>query len=107
MLNGQTIKISTHTPLAGRDDAEIKSITEPLGISTHTPLAGRDPKPLQQNIETMISTHTPLAGRDENFIDLLGLTKISTHTPLAGRDSFKRRKNKMANDFYSHAPCGT
>ena len=33
--------ISTHTPLAGRDEIHHAILTEP-NISTHTPLAGRD-----------------------------------------------------------------
>ena len=36
--------ISTHAPLAGRDDKRRKNIHEIL-ISTHAPLAGRDNKP--------------------------------------------------------------
>ncbi len=33
-------------------------------ISTHTPLAGRDDVVQIDDMETLISTHTPLAGRD-------------------------------------------
>ena len=35
------LQISTHTPLAGRDDEYVKN-AENLANSTHTPLAGRD-----------------------------------------------------------------
>ena len=35
------VMISTHTPLAGRDDDLEKRIAD-MPISTHTPLAGRD-----------------------------------------------------------------
>ena len=35
------LNISTHTPLAGRDDLDFYYLPVP-GISTHTPLAGRD-----------------------------------------------------------------
>ena len=35
-----------------------------LFISTHTPLAGRDMAQIQQMRAEAISTHTPLAGRD-------------------------------------------
>ena len=56
-------KISTHTPLAGRDtDAEYR-VTDVI-ISTHTPLAGRDSRARQRATAPTISTHTPLAGRD-------------------------------------------
>ena len=40
-LHTQTIKISTHTPLAGRDTISVYDRGESI-ISTHTPLAGRD-----------------------------------------------------------------
>ena len=37
-------------------------------ISTHTPLAGRDPKATEKHYGyVLISTHTPLAGRDPQF----------------------------------------
>ena len=35
-------------------------------ISTHTPLAGRDNALLTAEIDNPISTHTPLAGRDQD-----------------------------------------
>ena len=44
-LNGQdgaTVQISTHTPLAGRDQDSAGATDTAYGISTHTPLAGRD-----------------------------------------------------------------
>ncbi len=34
--------ISTHTPLAGRDEDKAKKAADAFVISTHTPLAGRD-----------------------------------------------------------------
>ena len=37
----KNMSISTHTPLAGRDEYTIADI-DGLVISTHTPLAGRD-----------------------------------------------------------------
>ena len=62
--------ISTHTPLAGRDQNESEYDVAEVAISTHTPLAGRDARTAagQQN-DAAISTHTPLAGRD--FINFL------------------------------------
>ena len=35
-------------------------------ISTHTPLAGRDAADIRSHAVEEISTHTPLAGRDDN-----------------------------------------
>ena len=100
--------ISTHTPLAGRDQDLYRYATH-YWISTHTPLAGRDKvgrnrtahprlflltRPLRDVTASSsrsvphgkISTHTPLAGRDEFYEKVVYDMEISTHTPLAGRD---------------------
>ena len=57
--------ISTHAPLAGRDN--FISTQWKLGlISTHAPLAGRDCLVrVSTPCQLQISTHAPLAGRDE------------------------------------------
>ena len=75
-------------------------------ISTHTPLAGRDNSIAVDWNDDIISTHTPLAGRDEVKIVSDGANKISTHTPLAGRDGCIGVRNSPDKDFYSHAPRG-
>ena len=60
--------ISTHAPLAGRDDLRGQSVGLLLGISTHAPLAGRDPL-RSCGVECVsISTHAPLAGRDDVYL---------------------------------------
>ena len=79
--------ISTHAPLAGRDQTLVATETTPTefqptrplrgataylrkfwnrygNISTHAPLAGRDPEATSESTEEVISTHAPLAGRD-------------------------------------------
>ena len=104
----RAIYISTHAPLAGRDDLVPPFICEG-GISTHAPLAGRDnsgcltllrstgfqpTRPLRGATEEMppeiraemISTHAPLAGRDKAGSSWWVNVSISTHAPLAGRD---------------------
>ena len=78
-------RISTHTPLAGRDSPS-RSNTRTLTISTHTPLAGRDLRKQFVECVVIISTHTPLAGRDQRLQSPVRRLSISTHTPLAGRD---------------------
>ena len=79
--------ISTHAPLAGRDDSFLRRPRGRNLISTHAPLAGRDPC---QRRETM-----PLQRRFQPTRPLRGATQrpdpqagndISTHAPLAGRD---------------------
>ena len=99
-------------------------------ISTHTPLAGRDDIGILDPVPVLISTHTPLAGRDSVYTPDDPIPDISTHTPLAGRDSqqlavelrsFQFLLTRPLRDvtydtgdvprarsyFYSHAPCGT
>ena len=100
--------ISTHTPLAGRDNGSLHNDNE-TKISTHTPLAGRDLAPVAQAyIAHLISTHTPLAGRDEKRAQgWYDKYSISTHTPLAGRDITCPQMGAGAvRDFNSHAPRG-
>ena len=80
-------EISTHTPLAGRDEVSCPQMIELFKISTHTPLAGRDTESVVGTMSgIIISTHTPLAGRDGSESILRIFHAISTHTPLAGRD---------------------
>ena len=61
--------------------------TEQLKISTHTPLAGRDIQGLSTVLaeEPFLLTR-PLRGATLEFIDEKITDFISTHTPLAGRD---------------------
>ena len=102
---GYDCVISTHTPLAGRDKAILRSLPSRF-ISTHTPLAGRDSNIPNGVLQTSISTHTPLAGRDGAAVTTDESGVISTHTPLAGRDRFGQYTAYTVRDFYSHAPCG-
>ena len=122
-------KISTHAPLAGRDQGRPKQLhglhhfnpRAPCGarrgvrvtsaadqISTHAPLAGRDTIAPCAVLPRTISTHAPLAGRDK-AVDADGKPTewISTHAPLAGRDcSCSRRSYPTQQDFNPRAPCG-
>ena len=100
--------ISTHTPLAGRDQPVLLSgsdhvilLTRPLRdvtfrdpsissccrISTHTPLAGRDicPSGIDTSMCPFLLTRPLRDVTVKNFTDA-DIMVISTHTPLAGRD---------------------
>ena len=120
--------ISTHTPLAGRDNTWRNCVLT-TGISTHTPLAGRD---LGGSCDTSLfddfyshapcgarhpsgngNSHTgkflltrPLRGATCNLSRKSRFSIISTHTPLAGRDVAPADFHEVLSDFYSHAPCG-
>ena len=65
---------------------ELRGVVRVGKISTHTPLAGRDTCQTYRRNADSISTHTPLAGRDDILIEKSNDSEISTHTPLAGRD---------------------
>ena len=45
----RTVRISTHTPLAGRDQVD-EGMDTVVAISTHTPLAGRDKVGRRQDV---------------------------------------------------------
>ena len=77
-----------------------------IRISTHTPLAGRDYYKSHQFHDQYISTHTPLAGRDLSETSENPVQNISTHTPLAGRDGIGMTTANDILNFYSHAPRG-
>ena len=63
-------------------------VSDTLNISTHAPLAGRDAQARGDGRLEWISTHAPLAGRDrKREYNKVREKKISTHAPLAGRDS--------------------
>ena len=79
----------------------------PNSISTHTPLAGRDEHlGITTDARIIISTHTPLAGRDRRWRGSEDREGISTHTPLAGRDGGVYGLCREERNFYSHAPRG-
>ena len=106
----RAIYISTHAPLAGRDDLVPPFICEG-GISTHAPLAGRDQALHPRKTHTgyfnprapcgarlRMDLHDRLIQEFQPTRPLRGATRrredrelrradISTHAPLAGRDS--------------------
>ena len=81
------VGISTHAPLAGRDERVYNSVMRKL-ISTHAPLAGRDVYGgLYSTFGIGFQPTRPLRGATHQLLD--GVTEhfgISTHAPLAGRD---------------------
>ena len=84
MIALSSMVISTHTPLAGRDD--VWAVFEQIGgISTHTPLAGRD----ILNNDRLDAAYQFLLTRPLRDVTLHVVFRL----PVL--------------DFYSHAPCGT
>ena len=79
--------ISTHAPLAGRDD-EALIVACLHNISTHAPLAGRDGIGKEIYFRTPVFQPTRhLRGATRWGTDRGIRRQISTHAPLAGRDS--------------------
>ena len=79
-----------------------------MSISTHTPLAGRDEYPLDCfGYYSPFLLTRPLRDVTETAEQPQPETAISTHTPLAGRDADNISNLNFHAHFYSHAPCGT
>ena len=103
------MKISTHTPHAGRNPEPVKIPVEPeIDFNSHAPCGAQHYFPLDVDFfRDRISTHTPHAGRNDDTQDEGWKKIISTHTPHAGRN-FKSYEIKNIHElnFNSHAPCG-
>ena len=79
--------ISTHAPLAGRDNYSPEAALHEIEFQPTRPLRGATNEEIAALSKRIISTHAPLAGRDEKPRKCdLHPTMISTHAPLAGRD---------------------
>ena len=120
--------ISTHTPLARRDERNVKrnferfqflltrllrgaTAFQPAGTMSWTFLLTRLLRGATYTLTSSaedhaISTHTPLARRDRKDDDDAQEGDISTHTPLARRDLSLMCTSPLCSNFYSHAPCG-
>ncbi len=93
-------------PLRGATDFDRNGYL--LGvISTHAPLAGRDNDSQVIFALHLISTHAPLAGRDSGLsVIFCAGSPISTHAPLAGRDYYGLVRRYVFYHFNPRAPCG-
>ena len=78
--------ISTHAPLAGRDEMLPKTSYSERRFQPTRPLRGATLDACVVVKADNISTHAPLAGRDLKTPLLPFDQGISTHAPLAGRD---------------------
>ena len=93
-------RISTHAPLAGRDDTPRALPRKPF-ISTHAPLAGRDDQNglfLPRDKE-YFNPRAPCGARRVPHVGKSGNVLISTHAPLAGRDA-RRDQDKVQQQTF-------
>ena len=103
--NMVALEISTHTPLARRDDAKMRQTSLSYHFYSHASCEARLLLSLVIILEIRISTHTPLARRDLAGTPCQFCPPISTHTPLARRDLHTRNDIRFQVNFYSHASC--
>ena len=120
--------ISTHTPLAGRDNRHKRRKRTCENFYSHAPCGARLShaqffaeffeflltRPLRGATVNLELAHTfviflltrPLRGATAMRTRCTQSAIISTHTPLAGRASDGGQKDCRVRNFYSHAPCG-
>ena len=99
--------ISTHAPLAGRDQPGRQLFGHVLTISTHAPLAGRDPVGRLDALEVLISTHAPLAGRDPcRHCYTQPHCNFNPRAPCGARRLEPWASSASRSDFNPRAPCG-
>ena len=98
-------EISTHAPLAGRDDYAYILHDMDCDISTHAPLAGRDrSRPAPCRRESYFNPRAPCGARHEPLNKSDTKTNISTHAPLAGRDRCPQKGGISMKTFQPTRP---
>ena len=97
-------QISTHAPLAGRDDPQLSSNAGTAGFQPTRPLRGATVLHHAVKRHADISTHAPLAGRDLTLTPVHRAVVISTHAPLAGRDTNAAVSEPEADVFQPTRP---
>ena len=83
------------------------NMARPISISTHAPLAGRDNN-WRQNRHTHLyfNPRAPCGARHGQEVNRCLRYEISTHAPLAGRDRLHSRPATHGRYFNPRAPCG-
>ena len=79
------VNISTHTPLAGRDQVCLRYVCLVFDFNSHAPCGARLNSTFDGVLKSPISTHTPLAGRDYIYHTPIAIARIFQLTrPLRG-----------------------
>ena len=99
-------RISTHAPLAGRDnDVGVRPLGD--GISTHAPLAGRDsPHLATSRRENRFQPTRPLRGATMRTNVCGTSLSFQPTRPLRGATSSDKDKDNKQSNFNPRAPCG-
>ena len=96
----------SHAPRGAQLRITVLSLSH-LNISTHTPLAGRNEEQIDVgSYDRKFLLTRPSRGATIIYLGDKQLSAISTHTPLAGRNLSGIRHLSGGQDFYSHAPRG-
>ena len=98
--------ISTHTPLAGRDESLANMSRNSCNFYSHAPRGARQPRKEHRQGPQQFLLTRPSRGATRVHSSRQGSSRISTHTPLAGRDGRFVMGLFVHVDFYSHAPRG-
>ena len=100
------LRISTHTPLMGRDQAYPRQIPKFEYFYSHAPHGARQSDSLSYYYLLNFYSHAPHGARlmSDKYSPIM--IRISTHTPLTGRDFPISCCAKAFTNFYSHAPHG-
>ena len=102
----QEIQFQSTLPMRGETDF-YRQQSEFVRISIHSPHAGRDKTPVIKNfLSQSISIHSPHAGRDAYLWQSCARDSISIHSPHAGRDSADKTCSACQSHFNPLSPCG-
>ena len=103
----QIHKFQPTRPLRGATRPQLHRLGDPR-ISTHAPLAGRDEPPAKEGKTKLEFQPTrPLRGATCRLTVCTPCRyTISTHAPLAGRDARMPASRAERRDFNPRAPCG-
>ena len=99
-------RISTHTPLAGRDLTQLSVWLMPSEFLLTRPSRGATQITLPPGHTWKFLLTRPSRGATYFMEIHEGTFSISTHTPLAGRDQIIAACADGTYNFYSHAPRG-
>ena len=124
----KNIKISTHAPLAGRDQVEEAAQMARTNFNPRAPCGARPmldgkrdghlvfqpTRPLRgatagamwRRRRKEFQPTRPLRGATDDVEKQACLTRISTHAPLAGRDAAMTFSIALIGNFNPRAPCG-
>ena len=104
ILAASIITISTHTPLAGRDNVILLIAKKRLNFYSHAPCGARQFYEQKHLKNHNFYSHAPCGARRIHPTQKPVNLYISTHTPLAGRDRSRRGKRKHGRTFLLTRP---